>query len=171
MRHWAPDPTQSAHTGMYGYSFDFSVHPLHPVGQLCVIHVAPKTHKSWDQHGVRAHWNVPAPDHYWCSWVFVSTTQTTHYSHSVNHYPDPLFHWALPETPPPLASAHLLRPPPTTDDGLDLLGHIFVDPELGPCTVSSLADPILLAPDTGNLCQNSSCTLPNLISFKLTVLW
>ena len=31
------------------------------------------------------------------------------------------------------------------------MGRIFVDPELGPCTVSSLADPILLAPDTGNL--------------------
>ncbi len=31
------------------------------------------------------------------------------------------------------------------------MGRIFVDPELGPCTVSSLADPILLAPVTGNL--------------------
>ena len=150
MRRWTPDPTKSARTGMYGYPFDFSAHPLHPVGQLCVAHVAPKTRKSWDQHGVRAHWLGPAPDHYRCSWVFVSTTQSPRYSHSVDHYPDPLFHWALPEAPPPLTNVHPLRPHPTSD-GSDLLGRIFVDPELGPCTVSSLADPILLAPDTGNL--------------------
>ncbi len=61
-----------------------------------------------------------------------------------------LFHWALPEAPRPPTKAHPLRPHPNFD-GSDLLGRIFVDPKLGPCTVSSLADPILLAPDTGNL--------------------
>ncbi len=75
---------------------------------------------------------------YRCSWVFVSTTQSTRYSHSVDHYPDPLFHWARPEAPPPLTKAHPLRPHPNSD-GSDLLGRIFVDPELGPCTVSALS--------------------------------
>ncbi len=53
------------------------------VGQLCVAHVAPKTRKSWDQHGVRvkAHWLGPAPDHYRCSWVFVFVSTTHHPIH------------------------------------------------------------------------------------------
>ncbi len=51
MRPWAPDPTKSARTGMFGLPFDFSTHPLHAVGQLCVAHAAPKTRNSWDQHG------------------------------------------------------------------------------------------------------------------------
>jgi len=150
MRRWAPDPTKSARTGMYGYPFDFHAHPVHPVGQLCVAHVAAQTRKSWDQHGVRAHWLGPAPDHYRCSWVFVSTTQSPRHSHSVDHYPDPLFHWALPETPPPLSTSHPLRPHPTPD-GSDLLGKEFIDPDLGRCIVSSLSPPILLQPGTGNL--------------------
>ncbi len=54
MRRWAPDPTKSTRTCMYGYRFDFYAHPLHPVDQLCVAHVASQTRKSWDQHGVRA---------------------------------------------------------------------------------------------------------------------
>jgi hypothetical protein len=135
---------------MYGYPFDFHAHPVHPVGQLCVAHVAAQTRKSWDQHGVRAHWLEPAPDHYRCSWVFVSTTQSPRHSHSVDHYPDPLFHWALPETPPPLSTSHPLRPHPTPD-GSDLLGKEFIDPDLGRCIVSSLSPPILLQPGTGNL--------------------
>jgi hypothetical protein len=55
-----------------------------------------------------------------------------------------------PRDPPPLSATHPLRPHPTPD-GSDLLGKGFVDPELGLCTVSSLADPILLQPATGNL--------------------
>ena len=95
----------------------------------------PHQRKSWDQHGLRAHILGPAPDHYWCCYVFVSSTQTPRYSHSVDHYPDPLFHWSLPETPPPLSQSHPLRPHPASD-GSDLLGRVFLDPELGRCTVS-----------------------------------
>jgi hypothetical protein len=112
MRRWAPDPTKSNRTCMYGYPFDFYAHSLHPVDQLCVAHVAPKTRKSWDQHGVRAHWLGPTLDHYRCSWVFVSTTQSPRYSHSVDHYPDPLIHWALPESNP--SSPHQGTPPPSS---------------------------------------------------------
>ncbi len=115
-----------------------------------MVHDPPAQRKSWDQHGLRAHYLGPGMDHYRCDLVFVSKTQTTRYSHTVAHYPDPLFHWALPAPPPAASASHPLRPHPTSD-GSDLLGQSFLDDELGPCTVSSLADPILLQPRTGNL--------------------
>ena len=150
LRAWKPDPTRSAYDGMHGFPMDFFAHPLHPVGQLCVAHVPALQRQSWGHHGLRAHYIGPATDHYRCDKVFIAQTQTPSISHTVAHYPDPLFHWANPETPPALAIAHPLRPHPTPD-GSDLLGKGFVDPELGLCTVSSLADPILLQPGTGNL--------------------
>ena len=38
MRAYKPDRTRSAYDGILGCPFDFSAHPLHPVGQLCVVH-------------------------------------------------------------------------------------------------------------------------------------
>ena len=149
-RPWKPEPSRSAYDGMHGSPPDFYAHPIHPVGQLCVVHDPPTHRSSWDQHGLLAHYLGPGMDHYRCDLVFVSKTQATRYSHTVAHYPDPLFHWARPAPPPPASAAHPLRPHPTAD-GSDLLGKSFLDDELGPCTVSSLADPILLQPGTGNL--------------------
>jgi hypothetical protein len=97
-----------------------------------------------------AHYFGPGMDHYRCDLVFVSKTQATRYSHTVAHYPDPLFHSVLPAPPPATSAAHPLHPNPTSD-GSDLLGKSFLDDELGLCTVSSLADPILLQAGTGNL--------------------
>ena len=150
LRPWKLEPARSAYDGLHGSPPDFYAHPIHPVGQLCVVHDPPAHRNSWDQHGLLAHYLGPGLDHYRCDLVFVSKTQSTRYSHTVAHYPDPLFHWALPAPPPAPSASHPLRPHPTSD-GSDLLGKSFLDDELGPCTVSSLADPILLQPGTGNL--------------------
>jgi hypothetical protein len=101
LRAWKPDPTRSAYDGMHGFPMDFFAHPLHPVGQLCVAHVPTLQRQSWAHHGLRAHYIGPATDHYRCDKVFIAQTQTPSISHTVKHYPDPLFHWANPETPPP----------------------------------------------------------------------
>ena len=100
-RPWKPEPSRSAYDGMHGSPPDFYAHPIHPVGQLCVVHDPPAHRSSWDQHGLLAHYLGPGMDHYRCDLVFVSKTQATRYSHTVAHYPDPLFHWALPAPPPP----------------------------------------------------------------------
>ena len=40
---WHPDPSISAHHGLYGLPFDFRAHPIHPAGQLCHAHESPLT--------------------------------------------------------------------------------------------------------------------------------
>jgi hypothetical protein len=36
MRSWRPDPSLSAWSGLHRLSYDFSAHPIHPPGQLCL---------------------------------------------------------------------------------------------------------------------------------------
>ncbi len=70
----------------------------------------------------------------------------------MDHYPDPLFHWALPEAPPPLTNVHPLRPHPKS---LLMTRTSWVasllTPSCAPAPSPPLPTPILLAPDTSNL--------------------
>ena len=68
---------------------------------------------------------------------------------TLDHFPDPLFHFAaLPDSPPttPLPPS---RPEPAAD-GSDLVGRWFHEPDLGVCQVTALGEPFRLPPGAGN---------------------
>ncbi len=52
MHHSALDPSLSAWHGLHGSPVVFSAHPIHPPGQLVVVHDSPLKRKSWAHHGV-----------------------------------------------------------------------------------------------------------------------
>ena len=67
------------------------------------------------------------------------------------HFLLPLFHFAASDLPPPLhPDPSATRPSPTLD-GTDLIGRVFIDPDLGLCRVVEVGPPHRLAPGEGNL--------------------
>jgi hypothetical protein len=42
MRPWRPDPSLSAWSGLHRLPYDFSAHPIHPPGQLCIAFSGPE---------------------------------------------------------------------------------------------------------------------------------
>jgi hypothetical protein len=148
---WHPKPSLSAWHGLRGFPHDFAAKPIHPPGQLVVIHDSPLKRASWARHGVRGFYLGPALSHYRSHNCFLPKTGATRISDSLAHFPDPLFPFEdiVPDAEP--------LPDPTSSrshpafDGLDLVGQSFVDPDLGVCTVVSGAPPLFLQPLTGNL--------------------
>jgi hypothetical protein len=53
MRSWRPDPSLSAWPGLHCLSYDFSAHPIHPPGQLCLAFSDPDHRDTWAPHGER----------------------------------------------------------------------------------------------------------------------
>ena len=70
-------------------------------------------------------------------------------SDTLTQFPDPLFHFEDPATPPETIPGTASRPFPTPD-GSDLIGKWFNEPDEGICEIISTAPPFLLPPDTGN---------------------
>jgi hypothetical protein len=135
LRPWRPDPTLSAWSGLHHLPYDFSTHPLHLPGQLCLAFSGPDHRGTWASHGDRAFTLGPALTHYCCQRVF----------------PLPLFHFAASDLPsPPTPDPSATRPSPTLD-GTDLIGRVFNDPDLGLCRVVKVGPPHRLAPGEGNL--------------------
>ena len=108
LRPSALDPSLSAWHGLHGSPVDFAAHPLHPPGQLVVVHNSPLKRKSWDHHGVRAFYIGPALSHYRSHIVFIPRTGATRVSDTFDHFPDPLFPFEDPASDPVL-------PDPTSD--------------------------------------------------------
>jgi hypothetical protein len=150
LRSFALPPLRSAWQGLHGRILDFQAHPIHPPGQLVVVHDSPETRASWAHHGKRAFYLSPSLLHYRCHSVFVPATSAVRISDTLSHFPEPLFPFEAPPRglPPPDPTAD--RPSPQFD-GLDLLGRQFIDPELGACTVIGAGTPVFLQPRTGNL--------------------
>jgi hypothetical protein len=82
--------------------------------------------------------------------VLVLATSAVRISDTLSHFRAPLFPFEAPPSglPPPHPTSD--RPSPQFD-GLDLLGHQFIDPELGACIVIGPGAPVFLQPRTGNL--------------------
>ncbi len=93
LRPWCSDPTLSAWSGLHRLPYDFSAHPLHPPGQLCL-----------------------ALTHYRCQRVYVvSSSRSECVTLILAHFPLPLFHFAASDLPPlptpdPSATCHLSLP-------------------------------------------------------------
>ena len=151
MRPWRPDPSLSAWSGLHRLPYDFSAHPLHPPGQLCLAFSGPEHRDTWAPHGDRAFILGPALTHYRCHRVYVVSSRSERITLTLAHFPLPLFHFAASDLPPPPnpdPSATRSSPPL---DGTDLIGRVFIDPDLGLCRVVEVGPPHRLAPGEGNL--------------------
>ena len=119
------------------------------MGQLVVAHDSPTSRPSWAPHGERAYYLGPSFNHYRCWNVYIVHTGSTRHTDTLDHYPDPLFHFesANPHDPslPPVEG----RPDPQPD-GSDLVGRWFREPDLGLCQVVETGPPFQLPPGAGN---------------------
>ena len=120
-RSFSLDPSISAWHGLHRAIYDFSAHPLHPPGQLVVVHDSPEKRQSWARHGKRAFYLEPASSHYRCHRVFVPLNSRIRTSDTLDHFPDPLFPF---EGPPFGGNPH---------DYIRLLENEFDILEAGPC--------------------------------------
>jgi hypothetical protein len=150
MRPWRPVPSLSAWSGHH-LPYDFSAHPIHPPGQLCLALNGPDHRLSWDSLGDRAYCLGPALTHYRYHRVYVVFTRLERITLTLAHFPLPFFHFAASDLPPlPIPDPSSTRSSPTLD-GTDLIGRIFNDPDLGLCRVVEVGPPHCLAPGEGNL--------------------
>ena len=143
------DVTISAYHGIHGSPVDFHAHPIHPPGQLVVIHERSQDRLSWAQHGLRGYYISPSLSHYRCHIIHVLRTGALRTSDTLAHFPNPLFHWAAPSAPTVAPLPEVRRPNPKID-GSDLVGSYFDEPELGPCLVISTPPPVMLPAGSGN---------------------
>jgi hypothetical protein len=101
MRSWRPDPSLSAWSGIHHLPYDFSAHPIHPPGQLCLAFSDPDNRETWAPHGDRAFTLGPALTHYRCQRVYVVSPRSERIAFTLAHFPLPLFHFAASDLPPP----------------------------------------------------------------------
>ena len=62
-------PSISAYAGIHGANIDFAKYPIHPPGQLIVVHERPDGRPTWSHHGLRGFYLGPAMHHYRCARV------------------------------------------------------------------------------------------------------
>ena len=129
------DPTISAYQGVFGHTVNFQQHPIAPVGSKVLTWDSPSLRGTWADHGVEAVYLGPAMDHLRSFEVWVPQTSAARITNTV--------WWFLADKPdsPLVGSDDSLSYPPSRDrpnprdDGLDLVGRNFVEPELGVCAI------------------------------------
>ena len=138
------DPTKSAYEGLTGCSYNFDQHPIAPVGAKVLTWDSPTHRGTWADHGVEAVYLGPAENHLRAFEVWVPNTSAPRITNTVWWF---LHHKVEPNTPliePSLTLAYppsKVRPNPR-DDGTDLIGRAFFEPELGVCIISG-AGPVV----------------------------
>jgi hypothetical protein len=130
------DPCISAYEGVLGHTFNFKLHPIAPVGAKVLTWDSPDHRGTWADHGVEAVYLGPATDHLRSFRVWVPHTSAERTTNTV--------WWFLKDLKPDEALLHeddTLAYPPTRNrpnprnNGTDLVGRHFVEPELGVCVI------------------------------------
>ena len=85
LRPFGPDPSKSAHTGVYGSPFDFAEQPLALAGCLCVGFTASDVRPSWVPHGYLSYCLGPALDHS----LYVISTKSSRVTDTVDLFAKP----------------------------------------------------------------------------------
>ena len=80
------NPNLSAHAQLFG-NFDFNQSPLAPPGTRILIHEKPNQRRTWAPHGVQGWYIGPALEHYRCYKCYVTTTNATRISDTVEFFP------------------------------------------------------------------------------------
>jgi hypothetical protein len=134
------DPSKSAYEGLTGRSYNFQQHPIAPVGAKVLTWDSPSHRGTWADHGVQAVYLGPADNHLRAFEVWVPNTSAPRISNTVwcflnDHLSidKPLLNPASSLAYPPSKS----RPNPR-DNGSDLVGRAFLEPELGVCIITGL---------------------------------
>jgi hypothetical protein len=138
------DPSRSAYEGLTNRSYDFQHYPIAPVGSKVLTWNSPSHRGSWADHGVEAVYLGPAENHLRSFDVWVPNTSSPRVIHTV--------WWFLHDNI--TANEGLLLPdrdlayPPSKarpfprDNGTDLIGRAFLEPELGVCIITG-AGPVV----------------------------
>jgi len=85
---YALNPRLSAYQGIYGKPYDFSAHPIAPIGTLVVMHDSSTTRNSWAQHGTKGYYVGPAMKHYRSYNIWSFLTHKIRVSDSVAWFPE-----------------------------------------------------------------------------------
>jgi hypothetical protein len=138
------DPMISAHHGLFGTRFDFTRHPIAPLGAKVLTWDSPDVRGSSADHGIHGIYLGPAMRHFRGFNIWVPQTCAMRVSGTV--------WWFL---KPFVPDDDLLSPdnskvlyPPSRErvfpspDGSDLLGRCFMDPSVGVCCITQLG-PVL----------------------------
>ena len=84
---WAPDPRVCAYEGLHGAAFDFSAHPIAPIGTRVEVYESAEARESWAPHSLAGFYLGPSLNHYRCYRVFVVQTQSVRVSDSLDWFP------------------------------------------------------------------------------------
>ncbi len=133
------DPGISAYQGIHGASFNFRHHPIAPAGTKVLTWDAPDHRGSWADHGVPAVYLGPAMNHFRAYEVWVPNTSASRitntvwwFMHDVTPGPDLLAVDPAHAYPP---DRHCPDPKP---NGADLIGRVFMEPEIIVCQITGL---------------------------------
>jgi hypothetical protein len=131
------DPTKSAFEGVMGYKFNFKHHPIAPVGSKVLTWDCPEYRGTWADHGIQAVYLGPADEHFRSFNVWVPNTSAPRVTNTVWWFlhdtilvDDDLLQQDPKLTYPPSKT----RPDPR-ENGSDLLGRAFFEPDLGVCVI------------------------------------
>ena len=89
LRPFGPDPSKSAHTGVYGSPFDFAAHPLAPAGCLCIGFIASDVRPSWAPYSYLSYYLGPSLDHYRCHSLYVISAKSSRVTDTVDLFAKP----------------------------------------------------------------------------------
>jgi hypothetical protein len=134
------DPSRSAYEGLTGCVYNFQQHPIAPVGAKVLTWDSPTHRGTWADHGVEAVYLGPAENHLRAFEVWVPNTSAPRVTNTVWWFLHDNMNADLPLLG---AESHLAYPPSKTrpdprDNGSDLVGRAFLEPELGVCLITGL---------------------------------
>ncbi len=80
------DPSKSANKEVHG-PYDFNKTSIAPIGTKGLVYDDPAVRASWALHGTDAFYVDPAPKHYQCLQIYMSTTQRCRIVDTLHLYP------------------------------------------------------------------------------------
>jgi hypothetical protein len=123
-----------------GCSYNCEKHPIAPVGAKVITWDFPSHLGTWADHGVEAIYLGPAENHLRAFEVWVPNTSASRITSTVWWF---LHDGISPEKPLLNPDRHLAYPPSKDrpdprDNGSDLIGRAFLQPELGVCFITAM---------------------------------
>ncbi len=134
------EPGISAYHGIFGHRFDFARHPVAPVGAKVLTWDSPDHRGSWADHGIEGFYLGPAMRHFRGFEIWVPQNASKRVSGTVWWFLKPF----EPDTALLAPENNAILYPPIrqrlnpAEDGSDLLGRCFLEPNLGVCCITRL---------------------------------